>query len=248
MAKAPSLSKLQFDRLYVRVELVLTHVALNFATAVQDLFIKEAANIAKCNQLQLEKLDKMIRPFGAGYHMRDLVKKSVLLGQGLMAAHVVRSPINRDTFDGLPKRDRRRLNIDDLIDVKQRNRVVRIRYSQLTEKQFYQVISGNNPSWGILTPQQQVTRKRGTPQNYFRVAAWRYDRQHGHVILSCQQGDVECKVRIPRKLFLDIAGQLPRSGRGSGSTVRRKKPVGTSGGAKAKKPSGTSSGRCKKSA
>ncbi len=220
MAKLPSLPKAQFTQLCQRLEQGLTQSARNFATAVQRLFIKEAATIAKCDQMQLEDLRKFVRPFGAGYRVMDMVDKAVLHGHGSMAAHVVASHIRSITFEALPKKDQRRLNRDAVIQVKQRNRVIGVRYSKLTERQYHQVISGNNPSWGILTPKQQVTLRRGITQQYYDVVAWRLDAKYGDVILTCKQGDSEFKARIKVQRFLAIAATL--SSPHGGAKVKKK--------------------------
>jgi hypothetical protein len=162
--------------------------------------------LALCSEQQIEDLVLLFGSVGAGVDWRNVLDKAILHGQGRMAKHVVTNKgISARTFQGLPKKDQKKLNNPDhLHPVKVRNSVVHVASKDL-EKYTYKIMSAHNPEWGILPPPKQNKPRNVTPQ-YGTIADWCVEKKTGDVILVTKtpSGSIH-KVRTTSSTLAEIA-------------------------------------------
>ncbi len=197
----------RFERLKEALHQAFDGIRLDVATRTKAALLSHSSDLAQCSTMQLQEIRKILAPYGAGFHLNDMIDKSVLHGEGVMARHLVTNGgITKNTFTKLPARDRTRLN-SGVISIASRGRVIGVRAKDMTEKQTRRAVSGNLKR--ILTPHEQLHLPRQITPTYHSLTG---DEPDGRaIILTCELNSSRFKVRITRRQLTALAKKYPTS-------------------------------------
>ena len=194
MPKRTGLPPQEFETLKATLTQQLLRLVVDTAERVKRIMLLHASELARCNKLQMAELKLLLAPCDKGFHLSNMIDKAVLHGEGKMARHLVLNPAMTATkFKKLPKAAKEQLN-SGVIPVVTRGRVIHVPAAELTPTQMKQVVSGNYPESGILTPAQQKTMPRYRKPVYHTLTGTELDGRS--IIMTWELNTARFKGRV----------------------------------------------------